>query len=158
MKFYLAAIYQRREELQGYMRRLEAAGHEVTSRWLKEDFDDTDWYNQAFVDCCDIAMCDLFIVFTEDKGYVGRGGKDFETGLAMGMAKPLLLIGPVQHQFYSLLESNTPDFDTFMEQLLNGNIVVVSADIALIGDTAFIDPMSPKTGQWSMDDWFDGAK
>lgn len=100
--FYLASIYQRRDELKGYTEKLESMGHTVTSRWIKEDFDDTDWYHQTKVDIMDIDACDIFVVFTEEKGTMGRGGKDYESGYAFGVKKPSILVGPVQHQFYTL--------------------------------------------------------
>lgn len=100
MKFYLAAIYERRNELKGYVKELEDAGQEVTSRWIKEDFDDSDWAYQATVDIDDIDEAEGFIVFTEPKGYLGRGGKDFEAGYAHGKDKWIYIIGPDQHQFY----------------------------------------------------------
>ena len=35
MKFYLAASYARRREMQGIAAALEAFGHQVTSRWVR---------------------------------------------------------------------------------------------------------------------------
>ena len=103
-KIYLASIYERRAELQEYMRRIEAAGFKVTSRWLMHDFDDSNWAAQAIIDLEDIQDCDGFIVFTEEKGYKGRGGKDFETGYALALGKPIAVVGPVQHQFYCIFD------------------------------------------------------
>ena len=37
MKFYLAASYARRREMQGIAAALEAFGHQVTSRWVRGD-------------------------------------------------------------------------------------------------------------------------
>ena len=108
-RFYLASIYQRRSEMKEYTEKLEAMGHIVTSRWIKEDFDDTDWYHQTKVDIQDIDACDVFVVFTEEKGTMGRGGKDYEAGYAFGKNKPSILVGPVQHQFYTLYTPKEED-------------------------------------------------
>lgn len=40
-KFHLASRFGRREELRGYMADLEQRGHEVTSRWIKNDHEST---------------------------------------------------------------------------------------------------------------------
>ena len=116
MKFYLASIYARRDELKGYTKQLEDLGHEVTSRWIKEDFDDSNWEVQADVDLDDIDAAKIFIVFTEPAGYLGRGGKDFETGYALGQNKAIYMIGPAQHQFYeSLTRYVYEDWDEFVK-------------------------------------------
>ncbi len=48
----------------------------------------------------DIGRCDTFVVFTT--GEFARGGRHFETGLAYGLGKHILVVGPEEHAFHSL--------------------------------------------------------
>lgn len=48
----------------------------------------------------DIRRCDMFVLFTS--GEFARGGRHFETGLAYGLRKPIIVVGPVEHAFHSL--------------------------------------------------------
>ena len=73
VNIYLAGRWSRRDELAGYARRLYAAGHWVTSRWLFEDHgpdgtDDNARY--AVEDREDVIQADCILSFTEDaKGW-----------------------------------------------------------------------------------------
>lgn len=48
----------------------------------------------------DIRRCDIFVVFTT--GHYARGGRHFETGLAYGLRKRIIVVGPEEHAFHSL--------------------------------------------------------
>lgn len=48
----------------------------------------------------DICRCDMFVLFTT--GEFARGGRHFETGLAYGLGKRIIVVRPVEHVFHSL--------------------------------------------------------
>lgn len=114
MKFYLCARYSRRDELRTVRTRLEAIGHQTTSRWL-----DTDWegierqdkvyssaappeYREEYAckDMGDVAACDCLIAFTEEPRSGGRGGRHVEFGAAIALNKRLIVVGFRENLFY----------------------------------------------------------
>ena len=115
MKVYLAARYSRNDEMRGVRDVLEALGHEVTSRWidqhggnllesfvaekLNDDPGHCARYAQADVD--DLAAADVVISFTAAGGG-GKGGRHVEYGLALGLGKRLVIVGPREHVFHTL--------------------------------------------------------
>lgn len=111
MKFYLAARFSRKAELQGYAKRLEAQGHIVTSRWLGQD--DEDSYEKLSPekaricgehDVEDVLNADAIINFTEPAGVPSssRGGRHVELGIAIGVKKILIAIGLKENVFHWL--------------------------------------------------------
>lgn len=111
-KVYIAARYSRRDEMKSVVPHLEAAGVEVTSRWLLEDKplntklgDDTpEFYREtAHVDIDDIDRADSILFFSEDP-HVGtpRGGRHVEFGYAIGKGKRLIVIGGPENIFHYL--------------------------------------------------------
>ena len=112
VKIYLAARYSRLDELNGYRKELEAAGHMVTSRWLNlpgreyETLTPKARRDTASQDYADIRWSDVVIVFTEPaEAEKSHGGKHVEFGYAIGLQKVVLVVGPVENVFYELIHS-----------------------------------------------------
>lgn len=124
MKIYLAARYSRREELCRYRAELEAMGHTVTSRWLDGNHQISDYgtpinddgesitafgqteraaqLRQQFAeeDLQDVVDADLLIAFTElPRSSASRGGRHVELGVAIGMRKYVMIVGPRENVF-----------------------------------------------------------
>lgn len=124
MKIYLAARYTRRLELCEYRAALESIGIDVTSRWLNGSHqlsdagvpigdsgealveDDTSQEAAhlrakfATDDYEDVAAADLLIAFTQPpRSDKGRGGRHVEFGIALGLGKPIVVIGPRENVF-----------------------------------------------------------
>ena len=113
MKFYLAASYARRREMQGIAAALEAFGHQVTSRWVRGDHELDDGLtnevkaslNARFAgeDIEDIDAADVVISFTEPPQSVyARGGCHVEFGVAVSSGKRLIVIGYRENVFHWL--------------------------------------------------------
>jgi hypothetical protein len=114
-KFYLAARYSRNAEMRACRDDLAALGYEVTSRWidlhagrvpvsfgiaeLKSDPDGCRPYAIADVD--DLEAADAVLSFTSADGG-GKGGRHIEFGLALGLGKRLVIIGPCENVFHTL--------------------------------------------------------
>ena len=140
MNIYLAARYSRREELCGYRAQLQKLGHDVPARWLNgghqintegqplkesgeqlvEDgaADVAAELRQKFAidDFDDVKACDLLVAFTEiPRTSTSRGGLHVELGLALGMGKPVVIIGPRENIFCWL--PTVPQFNSLEEFL-----------------------------------------
>lgn len=112
MKVYLAAQYARRDELREYRDILEKMNIKVTSRWLneKEPLDgnmthrEESWYRDtATIDLEDVDAADAVIFFAENPLIgVPRGGRHVEFGYALGLKKPIFVIGPKENVFHYL--------------------------------------------------------
>ena len=114
-KIYLAARYSRNAEMRGVRDVLEALGHKVTSRWIdqhggnllesivaeKLNADPEACAHYALVDVDDLAKADTVISFTSAGGG-GKGGRHVEFGLAVGLGKRLVIVGPREHVFHTL--------------------------------------------------------
>lgn len=113
MKVYLAAAYERREEMQGVRDVLQALGHEVTSRWIDQDLsgqqeaagtaelaaDPAAYTKFADKDIEDLRAAEVVVSFT---GGGGRGGRHVEFGMAVMLGKQLVLVGEREHVFHTL--------------------------------------------------------
>ena len=105
MNIYLAARYSRIDEMNGYAAQLRAAGHTVTARWLLGDHQSTDLYgpdatDYANDDISDLAAADTVICFTETpRSTSSRGGRHVEFGLALGLGKNVVIVGPPENVF-----------------------------------------------------------
>jgi hypothetical protein len=132
MRIYLASRYSRREELCRYREQLQAVGHDVQSRWLDGNHQISDAgtplgdHGEALVegddgsqseraaalrarfaadDFEDVAGCHLLIAFTEPpRSSASRGGRHVELGLALGMRKQVVIVGPRENIFCWLPE------------------------------------------------------
>jgi nucleoside 2-deoxyribosyltransferase len=73
------------------------AGHTVTSRWLGMRFALTETYSEedrvaiATVDVEDVTVADALVLIASP--HPVPGGKFVETGIALGMGKPVLVLG-----------------------------------------------------------------
>lgn len=110
MKYYFCSRYSRKEELLQYKKQIEDLGHEVTSRWLTappprstEDSDPDFQKYVATLDEEDILKADTVIAFTElPRKTLTRGGRHIEFGIGRGSNKHLVVIGPIENDFYQL--------------------------------------------------------
>jgi hypothetical protein len=115
VKIYLAARYSRNDEMRGVRDVLEALGHEVTSRWIDQHGGDlsesvaTSQLNSepeavvkyAHADIEDLTAADVVISFTSADGG-GKGGRHIEFGLALGLGRRLIIVGPRENIFHTL--------------------------------------------------------
>lgn len=113
-KVYLAARYSRREELLQYREELERFGMSVTSRWLdgNHQIDDEGLSAEAKAgererfaseDYGDVFDADTVISFTETpRSSNSRGGRHVEFGVALGLGKRVVVIGPRENVFHCL--------------------------------------------------------
>jgi hypothetical protein len=113
VKFYLAASYARRREMQGIAAALEAFGPQVTSRWVRGDHElDDGLTNEAKAglnarfggeDIEDIHAADVVVSFTEPpQSAYARGGRHVEFGVAVASGKRLIVIGYRENVFHWL--------------------------------------------------------
>lgn len=115
MKIYLAARYSRHDEMRGVRDVLTALGHDVTSRWIDQHGGDllesivadklnaepAECSKYALIDMADLAAADVVISFTSPGGG-GKGGRHVEYGLAIGLGKHLVIVGPRENVFHTL--------------------------------------------------------
>lgn len=141
MRFYLAAAYDRKEEMQEVRDALGVFGYEVTSRWIDghpeinsgdiisiEMLNDPNYLKLcrevANHDLSDIALADAMISFN---GHTNQGGRHVEFGYALGLGMPVFIIGKRENLFH--VDQNAvvfEDFESFLHTLvLNRNVVVV---------------------------------
>jgi hypothetical protein len=119
VRIYLAARYGRHPEMQQVAADLQAAGHEVTSRWIwgSHDLpsgvdvpDRAEATRFAVEDIADLMKAECLISFTEAPGADGRarGGRHVEYGIALALhmthtgAMRLITVGPRENVFHWL--------------------------------------------------------
>lgn len=119
---YIAARFSRRPEANALARALQAAGHTITSRWVKPEADhilptglsqqaeDSERQRFAVEDVDDVAACDWLVSLQEEPRSNGRGGRHVEFGIAIALHKDLVSIGPRETVFHHL--GNVRHFDT----------------------------------------------
>jgi hypothetical protein len=114
-RIYLAAAYERNDEMRGVRDVLVALGYEVTSRWIDQEVsgqteaagaaelaaDPAAYVKFAHKDLDDLRAADTVISFT---GGGGRGGRHVEFGIAHTLGKRLVLVGLREHVFHTLPE------------------------------------------------------
>lgn len=121
MQIYLAARFDRRDQLRGYRDELNDMGIAVSSRWLdnhgmgeRDDatngvviYTPADLARCAIEDLDDIEAADVFVTFTEtpDVGYTS-GGRHVELGFALALNIPVLIVGPRENVFHDLVETD----------------------------------------------------
>lgn len=107
---YIAARYERKHEMREFASQLQQIGILVTSSWLHEpDYtpDELLHLSSAVMrgyaedDLRDIASASVFIYFTEETPSI-RGGRHVECGYAMGLKKPILVVGKPENIFCHL--------------------------------------------------------
>jgi nucleoside 2-deoxyribosyltransferase len=95
MNVYTAALYSTRDEVRETVaRRLTAAGHEVTARWLWDEEPPGSEPLSAAKDLEDVDRSDVLLLLTLPYGtmYTG-GGRAWEAGYAMGLGKRVYVLG-----------------------------------------------------------------
>lgn len=117
MKVYLAAPYAARETVRDYAAQLTRIGFTVTSSWLDEKHEinagtsgaatalpDAQVAVHAASDFRDIDKSDLLVAITAKALGVegGSGGRHVETGYAMALNKPVLVVGEPENVFHRL--------------------------------------------------------
>lgn len=110
---YLGARYDRREWLlEHVVAPLTAAGHKVTSRWIlfegagsvlgaEELLQDVTIGEIPGTECLeDIKQAEVVVILTDTPS--STGGYHVELGYALGLNKPIELVGPALNVFHSL--------------------------------------------------------
>lgn len=114
MKVYLAAPYGSRQTIRSYAAELRAIGITVTSSWLDEQHEINDGTQGAAValsdeqvsqhaqtDIREVRNSDLIVLFTaKAAGAEGGGGRHVETGIALALRKPVLVVGEPENVFH----------------------------------------------------------
>lgn len=115
MKIYLAAPYAARERVKDYAAELTRVGFTVTSSWLDEKHDikpetvgaatglnDAQASTHVETDLRDIDRSDLLVLFTERAVGVdgSSGGRHVETGYALAIGYPVLVVGEPENIFH----------------------------------------------------------
>lgn len=131
MRIYLASRYSRYSEMQSIRTDVLRIGHEVTSRWINGDHQipDSGLADQAkeeertryaLEDLADLTAAELVISFTEEpRTTQSRGGRHVELGIALGMGKMCVVVGPRENVFHCLPQVRR--FATWTEALLSLN-------------------------------------
>ena len=124
MRVYIAGKWEAKARLVGIASKLEALGHTVTSRWLKNDVavETGAWAlmtgNEASgiaqQDLLDIDAADALILDTIDES--NTGGREVEYGFALGRGKIVMVIGPKRNGFHHLFEG-FQGWDEFLTKL-----------------------------------------
>lgn len=111
---YIAARFSRRPEAHELSKRLRERGHTITSRWVRPGDDhvvptglsaqaaDAERTRFATEDCDDVTACECMISLMEEPRSNGRGGRHVEYGMALGLGKRLVIIGPRETVFHHL--------------------------------------------------------
>jgi len=127
-RVYLASRFARQRELRGIAQELESHGYIVTSRWLNspEPLADDALHSDgsapelAIMDLEDLHQADLCIAFTEppDNPRPGRGGRHTELGVALGLGRKVLVVGPREHVFHCLPQvDHYPDWNAARREM-----------------------------------------
>lgn len=123
MKFYFAGSFNRKPELQEYIKELNEEGHTCTSTWLVQPHEadvssvtelaqDGPAFQFATEDIADILDADALVFFSSaDHEAKGRGGRHTEFGIAWQAQKPIFLIGRRENAFHSLVPDERMFFD-----------------------------------------------
>jgi nucleoside 2-deoxyribosyltransferase len=120
MRIYLAAPYAARAQVREYAAELERIGFTSSASWLEEtheinsgttgaatDIDDAAVAAHASTDLRDIERSDALVLLTGnalglDAAHSGSGGRHVETGYAIALAKPVLVVGEPENVFHRL--------------------------------------------------------
>lgn len=101
MKVYIAAPYPWRDNAIEQMKKVEAAGFEVTSTWLRAL--DTENDVHARLDLADVARADVLLAINPPEFLTsGTGGRHVELGYALALNKRIVLVGSASNIFHHL--------------------------------------------------------
>jgi nucleoside 2-deoxyribosyltransferase len=119
VRIYIAAPYPTRDEAMALMRKLEALGHTVTSRWLKapDELDD----DSARKDLADVAEADVLLAVNDAEwANSGTGGRHVELGYALALGKRVVLVGARSNIFHYLTSVHVVEsVDAFLDDVVN---------------------------------------
>lgn len=115
MLIYLGASWPQRETMRNVADHLRAIGHTCTSTWIHSEsptgMDATDVCNDpdrarkgGARDLSDIIYADMVAIFTDVPS--STGGFHVEYGFALGLGKPVAIVGPQPNVFYALHRIN----------------------------------------------------
>ena len=108
MKVHLAAQPERREAMVRIARRLEEAGHTVTSRWIHGNGSGATAVENAMYELADVMAANCVVVFTDNPKARPRlgssAGRQVEFGYGLRARKRLIIIGPLESIFCRLPE------------------------------------------------------
>lgn len=126
MKYYLAAHYPRIGEMQKVAKKLQALGHEITSRWVFGGEEGKTWTDIGEIDYLDVKAADIVLVFTGPfmlpsgqavPGMLGVG-HHIEYGLAYGLGKEVVVIGPFESPLHRFpLTRQFPTLNKYIKSL-----------------------------------------
>jgi len=106
VKIYIAARYDRRQEMVAVVARLVQAGHTVTSSWLAGADDDEPPLALAIWNINDLVAAECCLSFSEAPAarvpWTSRGGRHVELGYALAVGKRLVVVGPRENVFHHL--------------------------------------------------------
>jgi nucleoside 2-deoxyribosyltransferase len=139
MKVYLAAPYACRDGLRGLAAELVKIGMSVTSSWLTEkqaidagtvgaaaDLADAQVRHHVQTDFRDIERADVLVAFTgaaavrfNASNVSHSGGRHVETGYALALGKPVIVIGPPENVFHRGACTNVPDWHEAVLELVS---------------------------------------
>ena len=119
MRLYIAAPWSEKEKAaKAAQVALMEAGHEVTSRWIDRDPDPEPDYSdgskyrgEAINDIEDIINANMVVLLNPDTPSQGR---HVETGIAVAMLKPVIVVGERTNVFHHL---RCPRVDTVEEAI-----------------------------------------
>lgn len=137
---YIAARYDRLDEMNIYREELRRNGFDVNSRWLNgthqihpspEKVDNHDenvaWEARPFAqdDLEDVNACDTLIFFAEPaNSHSKRGGRHVEFGIALALEKRIIVVGNRENVFHCLPQIEHYDsFGQCLGSLRYGSIV-----------------------------------
>lgn len=125
-KVYLAALYSRRAEMEGYANTLKSKGFEITARWVFGGEEGLTREQIALLDIEDVDKAEIVLSFTHPRGtQTSGGGRHVEFGYAYAKGKQIHIIGEQENVFHHL--PNVGVYDSidgwlahmkFMESLL----------------------------------------
>lgn len=114
MFIYLAARYDRREEMERYANLLQEDGHEVVSTWVYGGEEGLSNEDIAELDYTDVSRANLVVGFTDPYGSLNKGGaRHFELGLGYALGAACYIVGEREIVFHHLPEIE--QFNTFEE-------------------------------------------
>jgi hypothetical protein len=110
VKVYLAAKFEKKNEMRTVRDFLVNDGHEVTSRWIDVEHEedashtvtDTMRYEYAKMDVDDVLKADALIAFAGPRGEPSTGGgRHVEFGIALQAGRDIIVVGPKgEHIFH----------------------------------------------------------
>lgn len=120
-KFYLAAKFARKEEMEKLANELSSfKDWECTARWVYGGEDGLTLEDISDLDLCDVERSDVLILFTEKYGSENSGGGRFvEFGYALAKGLRCYVIGDYEMVFcHDPRVKVFPDWETFLHCMI----------------------------------------